>query len=606
MKGSIFFLENDKRHREEFRKAAEGRDLCVDCQDLDERDVREQAHCVSEGKYALALIDRRAKNDDDPGDDSGLIFAEKLHDNGAGTFSVLVTAHPMGAEIFDMFRHERLGGMVSKTEVRVHVLLRCVEHFFQFGVFPNGIARFVWLGEPPPEVAEWGENLDSRSWRLLRKRLGLDDEVEIEELELVLRALISPCATRVELKVYPHQGQGGTLLLQANVINVDTPVSEELAIKLGQKSTVKDEMLRYDRFVGPLPDGAAAQLRFRAETERLAAIAYSWVGDSVEEGVSFANLVRSDGDLMGWRVRRDAVRRLFATTLHRWYTVYRKSGDSLAPKPPQKLWDHYTTPGLVYPPGNGPDDISLPLDDMEEPIAASAGQTWTFQFGNTTEILPDPVDWARKTGKGIALTRLCPCHGDMHVGNVYVLPDSSPRLIDFGRTDLSHVFRDFAVIEASIRMTCVGTPEIALIRKAEDILGRVRSLGDAIDYEELGDKEEAVPLREALHVTNVIRRAALDAYVAEPGKDPMREYLFALVMHLLRYAAGVADECASEERKAEGILKLLANKAIDDCHVWLHIRESEAVLARRARRIWAAHYAAAKAATLANELFPAT
>lgn len=575
---TIFLLENDEAYKDEFLKAATRRGLDVEPHDLGENDPQKAAIEVRAKGYSLALVDRRARDDNDPGDISGLIFAEELHNKGDGTCAVLITAqHVEVKEVFDMLRNNALGGVVSKHEVRVHVLFFCVEHFRQFGVFPNGIARFVWLGDPPLKGADIDENLESDSWRLLRdKYLKLQDEVEIEELELVLRALISPCVTRVKLKIHGHQGQGGTLLLRAKLTNVDTPVSEDLAIKLGKRQVIKDEMLRYDRFVGPLPDGAGAQLRLRAETDHLAAIAYSWVGNSVEEGVPFADLVRSDDDLMGWRMRHDAVGRLFSTTLHQWYTVYRESGDSLASQPYQKLWDHYAIEGRVWSLDRAPDGISLPLDKVKPEIFADTGESWIFKLPDTEEKLPDPTAWAKDIGNAIVLKRLCPSHGDMHVRNVYVLPDGTPRLIDFGRTNLSHVFRDFAAIETSIRMTCVGTPKIQHLRKAEDILSRVNGLGDAIKYEEIEDIKEAVPIREALRATAVIRRAALDAYVEDPGSNAMREYLFALVMHLLRYAAGMADECASKEAK----------------------NRKREVLESRARRIWYAHYVAAKAAEL--------
>ncbi len=574
------------------------------------------------GEYDLALVDRRAEHPDRSDDNSGLEYALDLE--RAGTRAVLVTAYPDEAhKVFELLRRGALTGVVNKKSVDVYPLLLGVEHFLEYGTFLNGIVQFGWLGRPPADnLVDPSDPFPSASWQYLKDRLNIDPRSSLGELELLLRNIISPCATKIRLKPCSSQGQSGTLLLQAEVTGIDAPVREDLAIKLGKKWVVKDEMLRYDRFVGPLPDGAAAQLRFRAETEHLAAIAYSWVGDSVEEGVSFADLNRSDDDIMGWRVRRKAVRRLFATTLHRWYTVYRESGDSLADSlpsdAPKDLWGHYTMPEGVYPPDRIPNYDNLPLYEVKEQIVAGAGQSWTFQFGNTTEKLPDPVDWARKKGR-ITLARLCPCHGDMHVGNVYVLPDSSPRLIDFGRTDLSHVFRDFAALEASIRMTCVGTPGFALIKRAEDILGEVNSLGDAIDYEELNEKDkEKAPLREALRVTNVIRRAALDAYVGT-GKDAMQEYLFALVMHLLRYAADVADECKADECKARNTLEQPGKEALMDCDEWFRRQKADAVLKRkvcvewfrqkadavlerRARRIWAAHYAAAKAAKLAIRL----
>ncbi len=285
----IYLLENDEAYRDAFCKAADARGLKVESRDLGEKAPKDAAIEVRAKKeYGLALVDRRAKCDEDQGDVSGLTFAEELHNKGDGTYAVLVTAqHIEVEEAFDMLRNNTLGGVVSKCEVCVHVLLSCVDHFLRFGVFPNGIARFVWLGDPPSELADRRKNFNSHSWRILRdKYLKLQDEVEIGELELVLRALISPCATQVKLKIHGQQGQGGTLLLRAKLTNVDTPMSEDLAIKLGKRQVVKDEMLRYDRFVGPLPDGAGAQLRLRAETAHLAAIAYSCVGEDSVLGLS--------------------------------------------------------------------------------------------------------------------------------------------------------------------------------------------------------------------------------------------------------------------------------------------------------------------------------
>ena len=140
---TIYLLENDEAYRDEFCNAAEARGLTVKTHDLRKENPKDAAIEARQEGYALALVDRRAKYDEDPGDDSGLTFIKNLHKRGRGTFSVLVSARPMGIEIFDMFRNEELGGVVDKSEVRVHVLLSCVNHFLRFGAFPNGIARIV-------------------------------------------------------------------------------------------------------------------------------------------------------------------------------------------------------------------------------------------------------------------------------------------------------------------------------------------------------------------------------------------------------------------------------------------------------------------------------
>jgi DNA-binding NarL/FixJ family response regulator len=155
VKKRIFLLENDKQYSKAFCQAASLRDITVDADDLVEKDEEELADKIAALHYPLALIDRRARDDRDINDDSGLTFAKRLHKRGFGTFSVVVTAYsdPL---LLSMFRHEEIGGVVRKDEVSVRVLLLCIEHFFRYGVFPNGIARFVRLGDPPEGVLDEG------------------------------------------------------------------------------------------------------------------------------------------------------------------------------------------------------------------------------------------------------------------------------------------------------------------------------------------------------------------------------------------------------------------------------------------------------------------
>ena len=40
-------------------------------------------------------------------------------------------------------------------------------------------------------------------------------------------------------------------------------------------------------------------------------------------------------------------------------------------------------------------------------------------------------------------------------------------MIDFGRTDLGHIYRDFAALETSIRLTCVDDENPQVLKGAE-------------------------------------------------------------------------------------------------------------------------------------------
>ncbi|HEY3397852.1 MAG TPA: phosphotransferase [Armatimonadota bacterium] len=227
--------------------------------------------------------------------------------------------------------------------------------------------------------------------------------------------------------------------------------------------------------------------------------------------------------------------------LDRWHEPFRHGENKLTPG--ASLLTHYTDlGGIWYRPVDHDADLILPVDKALTRCGVRQHEgRWDFGEGLD---LADPVEWCLR-GRGSTLTydRQCPCHGDLHVANVFVLPDNSPRLIDFGRTGMGHVFRDFAAIEASIRLTCTDASDRSALMAAEDRISSGHSLGDFINYREVTG---GCDLKEAVRATMQIRRAALDAHGEPDGGRALLEYLFAVTIHMLRYATGVADEIDSD------------------------------------------------------------
>jgi hypothetical protein len=508
--------------------------------DLDRLGGRKAQDLVA-NHFGLALVDCRARDDRDEEDTSGLDFAVELC--RLGTAAVLVTNYPPeGAALFDLLRTGELSGIADKSVDKLE-LAKCVEEFDVSHRFPNCVARFQW----------WEKGTDVftiEDWEEVRSevRAGEATDASREDFAVLFRSLIPTCARSVKLKKITP-GHGGAALCRAWVSSGDGPVVEEVAIKYGDRAAIRGEAMRYDRHVGPLPDGVAAHLRWRKETRNLGALAYSWLGDSIEDGVPFGPIPshvlperHGDSPLLTWRRRRAALERLFSVSLNPWYEVYRSEDAKLAS--PIRLLEYYK--------GENGDRPKVPLDagmrraDLPSPIRQEDGY-WNFgPYGK----LIDPVDWLTKgEGSSLQLNRYCPCHGDLHVKNIFVLPDDSPRLIDFGDTALGHVFRDFAALEVSIRLTCCSTTDLDDLRHASDFASRTRNLGEHIDYRSI--PETLVNLRETLITTMQIRRAALDAVGLHPPETRMKEYLFALTVRMLGYAAGIADEISSDEEASE-------------------------------------------------------
>ncbi len=472
-------------------------------------------------RYDLALVDRRAHDDNDDLDESGQEFAIELCK--LGTPAVLVTGF-LPPKLFDLLRTGELTGVAPKA-LDIAELAACVQEFSLSHRFPNCVARFRWSGQDSDQTfvgADWDKVKDGIS------------NVSREECAVLFRSLIPTCVTSVELEHIPP-GHGGAALFRAMVSSGDGPVVEDVAIKYGHQAAIRSEAIRYDRHVGPLPDGVAAHLRWRKEMPSVAAIAYSWVGDSVADGVPFGPV--RGGESLSWPRRITALDRLFAVSLNPWYKVFR---NATPVERPIKLLDYYV--------GTDGDCRGVPFSDGALPadVASSirvAGEYW--DFGSAGKLV-DPSRWL-STGPGstLSFTRYCPVHGDLHVRNIFVLPDDSPRLIDFGDTSLGHVFRDFAALEVSIRMACTNEEDLDLLQRAADRVSSVSALGDFVDYRAIPSK--ASDLRNTLLATMHVRRAALDAVGAQNNEHSIVEYLYAVALRMLRYASGIADEMSASD-----------------------------------------------------------
>jgi DNA-binding response OmpR family regulator len=480
----------------------------------------------------LALIDRRVDDDQDIYDTSGQQFAVSLCE--LGTPTVLVTGFlPSYFDLFELLRTGAISAIATK-KIEMFELLHCVEEFKHSRRFPNCVAEFYFK--------EQHEVMTEMDWREIASKIeGVD--VSGVELSVLFRSVIPPCAQIVKLDPMTP-GHGGAALFRAKVSSGDGPVVEDVAIKYGDRNTIMSEAMRYDRHVGPLPDGVAAHLRWRKETRKLGAIAYTWVGDSVEDGVPFGP---AKGPL-SWRRRQSALDRLFSVSLNPWYRVFRSS----AAKPPNPL------PLLSYYTGLDGYCTEVPFsnralpDNLPSPVIAE-DDYWDFgQYGR----FPSPVNWLTEgPGSTLQLTQYSPCHGDLHVKNIFVLPDDSPRLIDFGDTALGHVFRDFAALETSIRLTCCNMTALEILTRLEilktaaDSVSRTTSLGEHINHRPI--PRDLTDVRKTVATTMQIRRAALDAISFNASETSLNEYLFALILRLLRYATGIADEVSSKESADE-------------------------------------------------------
>ena len=557
---NLLLLDNDVKFREKFKSLLESVGMnVIECESLEKKYLDD----IHSKNIDFALIDRRTKDDNNEFDTSGDSYAKKIFEKGIPT--ALITAYkPSDYEILEMIRRNEISGVFNKNN-DLDEIIACIRYYDNYNKLPNGIATFIWADE-------LCNNSSKNSWQILCERISYKGDYY--ELAALFRAVIPPYVSCVNIDPLTP-GHGGASIVKSTISFDDAPVEMELAIKYGQKQIIWSELFRYDRFVNLLPDGAAARLMWNAQSNNLGALAYSWVGDSVEDGISLGpvecrdvplsceestfNMASfNDGEpvialksIITWDRRRNSIRRLFNAALDKWYKLIRVQKMKNEFKKYKTLCDYYLgNEGIWYRKEQQLEKLNISLGTglPKDFKIAQKGESW--HFSTIDETLLDPIHWIRNgNGKSLVLKNVIPCHGDLHVKNIYVLSDDSPRLIDFGDTGLGHIYRDFVALESSLLMTCICTKDLWAIRDAQNNLCTAKSLGDSINYR---NKSWSKYLQEVIKTVTDIRRMAFDATQI----NRMDEYLFAIVMYMLRYASGVADEIPadqvgfrSEERK---------------------------------------------------------
>jgi CheY-like chemotaxis protein len=475
----------------------------------------------------ITLVDVRLIDDDNPQDESGVKLSAALDPDMC---RILHTGFERGEEwVKSVCFDGKANGYLLKDWPSEQRLVK-IEEFCRQHVGLNPIAVFDLKGG-----LTWkslGERA-SESINIAASAAGvpIPANLSLEELagdvERLLRRLLPNSAVRAIL--YPmSSGQGGASVLEAVITREVAKLTETVVIKLGAKQIIEREESLYEKFVSPLPDESVARLRWRAYLQRLGAIAYSRVGAGQEDVVSLDTvrgcLVQEQGRAL------EIIRTFFETTCKVWYEAYRVATDTSQEKNLRTLYlgDH----GLWYKAGEG--HKALASARMQLPDGVNErGARLEFKIPRRSRplSLPDPVQAALNENdpeSEVTIRKLCVTHGDLHVRNILLVAGRNPRMIDFGCTGESHVFRDFAALEASLRFTCITCKDKRDLLSLEEALSQAEHLESAFDLNHV----KSSGLLALAKVIREIRRLARDA----SGEDNLPSYLRGLMYYCLKYA----------------------------------------------------------------------
>lgn len=408
----------------------------------------QQARDKMQTPLDLALVDLQLVAEDDPYDFSGIDLCRDLR-RETDAFLVLMTEHCLpgeqvlqwqNAKLIDAYqakdwaattRHEQIGDWLSGS-VGTHFKL---------------------------QVNTEGHKAEADDWLALTRHIE-DPPLRSNEVEYLFHRLIPKYIAVVDIAPI-EAGSGGAGVVRVNAEHASTGLREQVIVKYGEKPRVWTEQDRFDKYVAPLGSRGVAPVRWSAQTHSLAAIAYASVRDQREAScytlADYFRRPRSAG-----KEEAALLEAIFFEVCGPWYEAFMETpsgnNEMVLPKPVslrKYLLENY------WPDRDEARTLSK-LREIRDWVCSDGGGHYadgviTVPFPGVEARALDPVEFLMAEeldGFWPALSRLCVGHADLHPRNIFVL-GGGPCVIDFADVATGHPFRDFALLEASLRFGAV-------------------------------------------------------------------------------------------------------------------------------------------------------
>lgn len=532
----------------------------------------EEARAILEQQWVhLALIDLRLTNDDDPRDVSGLQLA---HETDPVVPKIIMTSWPNFETARDALGLDDKGltpavSCVDKGRGFPH-LLDEAEKVFAHRVRINVDLKI----EPPPNQSLAGLLRQIKPYRRLSddkvKARATEIMARVAELEDLLRKLFYDAESIRLQELTP--GAGGSGVLQVQPVKHGAE-GEMVVVKFGQRERMRNEWRRFEHYVQEHTGTCmTAMLGKPEETLHYGGARFTLVGKSKGGQPRLFDAFYAQQPL---EVVTAALSTLFETTCARWYLTKRHWNDPAIDQAPEKFEALYRpdqpdvwvedagTAGAVNLSGR-PDALacamerqkSLDANDLEVlrnawgrgvGVTESPSQTGVADHDvapldpdRQVPRLPDPIDFIAAhrdqfPGPGVwAIT-----HGDLHGGNILIDDERRVWLIDFYKTGWGPAFRDFAQMEAAVRLEMVETIHMPALAEFELACMAPMRLDEPIAFI---NRFNCADLEKAAHTTLFIRQLAMKM----TGMSEMRAYYVCLLYHSLRL--GIWEGSASSVR----------------------------------------------------------
>jgi CheY-like chemotaxis protein len=460
-----------------------------------------------------AVIDKQMESEEAESDKSGIELCQDV-DDIAPIPKIIITAYPKNhSHVRAALRTTRIVDFVPEEDgpdALLEAVAKALDDDLQLNwqlpiVFAGG-TTFVGMASVIAGAPEGDPRL-------------LDLAPEIGDL---FRMLFHDCQ---EIGIYQLQpGHHGTVLVWVQRFAAHGELFPVI-VKCGPRDVIRREKQNHAAFVKDLVGPFSAQLERNRETLHFGGLVYQVVGVQLEQTTRFADFYRrSDPAAV-----THAIDRIFSESCRKWY----EQGSSLSDDRIDRLYRAQL--GLDRP------DVAQRLDAEIRRIADGAGQIGLraiegegdrlrFRFSEKDEaVFPMPHRWADgQAGRFPSAVPLGITHGDLNGSNILLDRDGRAWLIDFERTGLGPVLRDFVELEGVIRWELTSDRNFERLYRFEKALLDP----DTID----GLRTKALPPGISEDLTKAwaaIAELRLQAVELVAGADA-RQYRIGLLFHALR------------------------------------------------------------------------
>src|SRR5216683_2115205 len=473
--------------------------------------VTEALELLNENLYHVLVIDIRM-NETDHDNVEGIKLLQELDNRGLSeaTKVIMLSAYGTEEQMRAAFREYKVADFLSKNKFTKQVFLESVRWVFSEKVNINLELESHW--QPRSSVEQAVLNLEVGGIHA-KRGTPLHSQLSTELDDLLCRLFYKAKSIRVR-PLTP--GRSGTGVLLVKPFYNNRGIGQEVIVKFGDFSKVEEEYNNFKEYVQPfLGGGRNTTVLDLRRTPHLGGIIYSLLGRSNDELMDFGEFYRQ----AGFPQIRSALDRLFLDTCGDWY----------ANRGPL----HYLDLTADYQRSFG-----YTIEELEHVItrqlkSVRGRQKLVFKSLNSETTYTNPL----LATTGLSLVRptyTCTTHGDFNQHNLLVDSSGHVWLIDFQGTGQSHILRDVAMLDSTVRLQLLKKEEATL----EERLQMEEALLENIErFSQVEHLTHRFPTQKAAlakaYDTILHLRMLAHKLVAKNPSDDISEYYIALLYSAL-------------------------------------------------------------------------